>query len=79
MYTHINFSKSVELDLSENHLNKILKWSINRITNINELIHENYKFIWLKPSESAIKSMDYDIGNKTFLWDNNIKNYLLKI
>ncbi|CAI6351990.1 unnamed protein product [Macrosiphum euphorbiae] len=53
--------KSVELDLSENHLNKILKWSINRITNINELIHENYKFIWLKPSESAIKSMDYDI------------------
>jgi len=57
----------VELDLSENHLIKILKWSINRITNINELIHENYKFIWLKPSESALKSMDYDIGNKIFL------------
>lgn len=52
--------KSVELDLSENHLNNILRWSVNRITNINELIHENYKFIWLKPSESAIKSMDYD-------------------
>lgn len=57
----------MELNLSEEHLNKILNWSINRITNINELIHENYKFIWLKPSESAIKSMDYDIGNKIIL------------
>jgi len=67
----------VELDLSEKHLNKILKWSINRITNINELIHENYKFIWLKPSELAIKSMDYDIGNKIIL-QYNINNYLFK-
>lgn len=63
MYIFI-FSKSVELDLSENHLNKILKWSVNRITNINELVQDSYKFIWLKPSESAIKSMDYDKGNK---------------
>jgi len=78
MYIFI-FSKSVELDLSENHLNNILRWSINRITNINELTHENYKFIWLKPSESAIQSMNYDIGNKIFLQDNNINNFLLKI
>lgn len=56
------FSESVELDLTENHLNKILKWSVNRITNINELIHDNYKFIWIKPSESALKSMDYNKG-----------------
>jgi len=48
------------LDLNENHLNEILLWSNQRITNINELINDNYKFIWIKPSESALKSMDYD-------------------
>uniref|UniRef100_A0A2S2QL89 Nondiscriminating glutamyl-tRNA synthetase EARS2, mitochondrial n=1 Tax=Sipha flava TaxID=143950 RepID=A0A2S2QL89_9HEMI len=56
--------KSIDLDLSDDHLNKILTWSVNRITNIDELIHENYKFIWIKPSESALKSMDYDKGYK---------------
>lgn len=57
------FSKSIDLDLSENHLNKVLNWSVDRITNINELIHDNYRFIWVKPSKSALKSMDYNKGN----------------
>lgn len=72
----IFFSKSIDLDLSENHLNKVLEWSVNRITNINELVHDNYKFIWMKPSQSALKSMDYDKGNKYILQNYNINNYL---
>jgi len=71
------FSKSIDLDLTETHLTKILEWSINRITNINELVHDNYKFIWMKPSKSALKSIDYDKGNKyRFLQNYNINNYL---
>lgn len=58
------FSQSVDLNLTENNLNKILLWSSNRISNINELIHDSYTFIWLKPSESTLKSMDYDKGYK---------------
>lgn len=56
------------MDLTENNLNKILKWSVHRIKNINELINDDYKFIWIKPSESALKSMDYDKGNKTIFF-----------
>lgn len=63
-YNYIFFSTSVDLDLTDNNLNKILKWSIHRIVNINELINDDNKFIWIKPSESALKSMDYDKGNK---------------
>lgn len=58
------FRKSVDLNLTENHLNEILQWSVNRITNIDELVHDNYRFIWMKPSESALKSMNYDKGDK---------------
>lgn len=63
-YNYISFSTSVDLDLTDNNLNKILKWSIHRIVNINELINDDNTFIWIKPSESALKSMDYDKGNK---------------
>lgn len=60
------FRKSVDLNLTENYLNKILQWSVNRITNIDELVHDNYKYIWIKPSESALKSMNYDKGDKYY-------------
>lgn len=73
------FSKSIDLDVTENNLTKILKWSFNRITNINELINDNYKFIWIKPSESSLKSMDYDRGNKFFfLTKSNVHSNLIK-
>lgn len=71
MCVRVCYSKSIDLDLSNEHLNKILTWSVNRITNIDELIHENYKFIWIKPSESALKSMDYDKGNKHNIFKQN--------
>lgn len=59
------FSESVDLNLNENHLDKILNWSVNksRITNVNELVNNDYKFIWMQPSKSALKTMDYDKGN----------------
>jgi len=69
---HFFFSESIDLNLTENHLNKILEWSVNRITNINELVHDDYKFIWMKPSESGLKSMNYDKGNKYFFFLQNI-------
>lgn len=72
------YRKTVDLNLNDNNLYKILQWSINRITNINELIHSDYKFIWVKPSESTLKSINYDKGNKSDLTQNhNINNYNL--
>lgn len=56
--------QSVDLNLTESHLNKVLFWSVSRISNINELIHDDYKFIWLQPSVSALKACNYDKGNK---------------
>lgn len=66
------------MNLNDNNLYKILQWSIDRITNINELIHYDYKFIWVKPSKSTLESMNYDKGNKSDLTQNyNINNYNL--
>ncbi|XP_050421432.1 probable glutamate--tRNA ligase, mitochondrial [Adelges cooleyi] len=53
-------NEAVDLDLSESHLENILLWSVERITNINELVNENFKFIWMKPSESSLQTMNYD-------------------
>lgn len=69
------------MDLDENHLDKILKWSVNsnRITNINELVNDNYKFIWMQPSKSALRTMDYDKGNILFVLQKPKQKHLLFI
>ncbi|XP_050545802.1 probable glutamate--tRNA ligase, mitochondrial isoform X2 [Daktulosphaira vitifoliae] len=53
-------NNEISLDLNDSYLEKILKWSVNRISNINQLINDNYKFIWIKPSEASIKTMNFD-------------------
>lgn len=38
-----------ELDLDDEHINEILRWSVKRISTIDELIGENLSFLWVLP------------------------------
>lgn len=40
------------LDLTNDHIKKVLEWSIDRITNLNELVEADFSFLWIIPDKS---------------------------
>lgn len=41
------------LDLDDDHIIKILDWSLDRISNLSELVDGELSFLWVLPSESS--------------------------
>ncbi|KAJ6636388.1 putative glutamate--tRNA ligase, mitochondrial [Pseudolycoriella hygida] len=37
------------LDLNDEHIRKILRWSLDRITNLNQLVDDELMFLWVLP------------------------------
>lgn len=40
------------LDLNDDHIKKVLDWSLNRIVNLNQLVEEKFSFLWILPGKS---------------------------
>lgn len=40
------------LDLTHDHIKKVLEWTLNHIHNLNQLVEENFAFLWVLPSKS---------------------------
>lgn len=38
------------LDLNNDHIKKILEWSIERINNLNQLVDKEFSFLWILPA-----------------------------
>lgn len=49
-----------ELDLDDDHIYDILKWSVKRISTIDELIGENLSFLWVLPTIAKGKDIMID-------------------
>lgn len=49
-----------ELDLDDDHIYNILKWSVKRISTIDELIGENLSFLWVLPTIAKGKDIMID-------------------
>lgn len=43
------------LDLNDDHIKKVLEWSLNRIANLNQLVDEKLSFLWILPGKSNHK------------------------
>lgn len=41
------------LDLNDDHIKKVLEWSLNRIANLNQLVDEKFSFLWILPEKSS--------------------------
>lgn len=40
------------LDLNDDHIRKVLEWSLNHIANLNQLVDEKLSFLWILPRKS---------------------------
>lgn len=49
-----------DLDLDDDHIYDILKWSVKRISTIDELIGENLSFLWVLPTIAKGKDIMID-------------------
>ncbi|CAG9805608.1 unnamed protein product [Chironomus riparius] len=47
-----------ELDLDDEHIYNVLKWSTKRISSINELAEENLSFLWVLPKLTKDKEVE---------------------
>lgn len=52
-----------QLDLDDDHILSVLKWSTKRIHSINELIEENLSFLWVLPKLTKDKEIEINEGN----------------
>lgn len=41
------------LDLNDDHIKAVLKWSMNRISNLSQLVDEQFNFLWILPANSS--------------------------
>lgn len=40
------------LDLNSDHIKKVLEWSLDRVNNLNQLVDEDFSFLWVLPAKS---------------------------
>lgn len=53
-----------QLDLDDDHIFSVLKWSIKRIHTINELTEEGLSFLWVLPKLTKDKEIELNEGMK---------------
>lgn len=53
-----------QLDLGDNHILSVLKWSYKRISRVNELAEEKLSFLWVLPTIAKDKEIPIDAGEK---------------
>lgn len=51
-----------QLDLDDDHIMNVLKWSLKRINTINELAEENLSFLWVLPKIAKDKEISLNEG-----------------
>lgn len=52
-----------QLDLDDDHILNVLKWSVKRISSINELAEENLSFLWVLPQITKNNEIEINEGN----------------
>lgn len=40
------------LDLNDDHIQRVLTWSLNHISNLKELVDQKFSFLWILPAKS---------------------------
>lgn len=51
-----------QLDLDDEHISNVLKWSTKRISSINELAEENLSFLWVLPQITKDQEIELNEG-----------------
>jgi len=47
------FFRSNSLDVDRNHIEKVINWCSNRITKLQDLLKDDFAFLWIKPNKSV--------------------------
>lgn len=53
-----------QLDLDDDHIFNVLKWSVKRINSINELAEESLSFLWVLPKITKDKEIQLNEGTR---------------